>query len=246
MVATVSAGHPVMEYVASLVKLVEFDRAHGFNRLRFPWFFYIRSSANLARARNEAMRTFLGMDGSPAWLLMVDDDMAWREDALERLMVEATEERIVGGLCFAYGANQSIIPTVYVSNGVGQLRPKVELEPGWWPPENTMLQVDATGAAFLLVHRSALEAMASTWRSRFGASDHLWFQEREVLLPIPNAPEGSADHLVSWTSEDLWFCRLASEAGVEVFVHTGVEVRHRKEVWLTSELAGSDYSAMSW
>jgi hypothetical protein len=47
-------------------------------------------------------------------------------------------------------------------------------------------------------------------------------------------------------SEDLWFSRLAAEAGIEVFVHTGVQIRHKKWVFLDWDLAHSDYSAMHW
>jgi hypothetical protein len=83
---------------------------------------------------------------------------------------------------------------------------------------NTVIPVAATGAAFLLIHRSALEAI----RTRAYNKTFTWFQETEM----GGRPVG----------EDITFCLRALESGFKTFVHTGVEVGHHKSHLLTADL----------
>ena len=66
----------------------------------------------------------------------------------------------------------------------------------------------ATGAAFLLMHRDALETVA------VAAADAAapWFRESAIGAPL------------SLLGEDLTFCLRCAAAGVPVHVHTGVQV----------------------
>lgn len=180
--------------------------------------------------RNYMARLFL--DGTPhEWLLMTDTDMGFESDAVHRLLASAdpAERPIVGGLCFAVvtagydgmgGWRQSIVPTMY----------KIGEEEGtgrksfchYGPYErNAVVRVAATGAAFLLMHRSVLEAV------RAAHGDH-WFSQ---------FIDGMGDTL----GEDMAFCMRAGALGFKTFVNTGVRTSHHKRVWVTED----DYLAVS-
>lgn len=173
------------------------------------------SSANISNARNAIVRTFLTATDAE-WLWMVDTDMDWQPDALDILMAHADAERapIVGGLCFGVEDGQ-LFPTLYTwekrEAGLGIARYNE------FPPD-AMFQVGATGAAFLLIHRSVLEAIeAKGFNKTFP-----WFQETEM--------QGLA------CGEDITFCARAGMCGFPVWVHTGVEVGHHKSYVLTADM----------
>jgi GT2 family glycosyltransferase len=173
------------------------------------------SSANISNARNAIVRTFLTSTDAE-WLWMVDTDMAWEPDALDILLAHASRERapIVGGLCFGVEDGQ-LFPTLYAwekrGEGLGIARYSEF-------PDDAMFQVGATGAAFLLIHRSVLEAVESKGFNK----TFPWFQETEM--------NGLA------CGEDITFCARAGMCGFPVYVHTGVEVGHHKSYTLTAAM----------
>jgi hypothetical protein len=184
------------------------------------------SSANVAHARNECVRDFL--DGTEAdWLWFVDSDMSWEEDAFERLLAHADAEKapIVGALCFTTARDEDgaprLVPTMYgwtenPGGGVDFYR-YLDFD------DDVMLQVGATGAAFMLIHRSVLVAMreaAEQGRPSFSKT-FPWFQETELA----GKPCG----------EDITFCARAGMLGFPVWVHTGVDVGHHKDRILNRE-----------
>jgi len=175
----------------------------------------------LPAARNESVRHFL--DSSQAeWLWLVDTDMGFTPDALERLVdaADPAARPVVGALCFGLrldapdgygGYTTSPFPVLYewaqrASDGQRGFAARVGYEP------DTVMQVAGTGAACLLVHRSAAAAV----RKEFGDR---WFDKTTY-----------ADGTV--VSEDLSFCWRLAAAGQQVFVHTGVRTTHAKAVWL--------------
>src|SRR5262249_15007832 len=62
------------------------------------------SGANIVQTRNNITRDFLENYPHAEWLWMLDDDMTFEADTLDRLLAAAdkTDRPIVGGLCFAY------------------------------------------------------------------------------------------------------------------------------------------------
>jgi len=173
------------------------------------------SSANVSASRNTVTQRFLD-DYTADWLWWIDADMAWEPEALEQLLAVAdpVNAPIVGGLCFG-ASNGELFPTIYqlaeFEGGITTVRMH-DFEP------NTVTPVAATGAAFLLIHRSALEAI----RTRAYNKTFTWFQETEM----GGRPVG----------EDITFCLRALESGFKTFVHTGVEVGHHKSQLLTADL----------
>lgn len=173
------------------------------------------SSANVSASRNSLTRRFLE-ESDAEWLWWIDADMAWEPDALDRLLsvASAADRPIVGGLCFG-SAQDRLFPTIYqLAEADGGLR---TVRVGDYP-DDSVVQCAATGAAFLLVHRSALEVIRD---KNFNAA-FPWFQETELR----GDPVG----------EDITFCLRAGMAGLPVFVDTGIKVGHHKSQLLTAEL----------
>lgn len=172
------------------------------------------SSANVSAARNTVTERFLD-SGVGEWLLWVDADMAWTPDAIARLVEVADPESrpVVGGLAFGM-MHERMFPTIYQWAELPEGLTTVRV--GQYPAD-TVIQVAATGAAFLLIHRTVLERM----RERAFSRAFPFFQETE--------------HLGKPVGEDLTFCIRAGLLGVPVHVHTGVRIGHHKSHLLTEE-----------
>lgn len=175
----------------------------------------------VAGARNKIVVTFLESTTAP-WLWMVDTDMGFAPDTVSRLVdaADPQERPVVGGLCFSlrresgaqhYASRSTIIPTLYnydeTPDGEAGFRPVLDY------PRGQLVQVSATGAACLLMHRSALQAI----RDRHGDA---WFDpvtHRTGDLGKPRT-----------FSEDLSFCVRLAGLGIPLHVHTGVTTTHDK------------------
>lgn len=176
-------------------------------------------SQGLVEARNEMAAAFV--QGEDEWLLCIDADMGFQPDALYKLLqaVHPTERPIVGGLCFVA---RQVEPDGYQGYRVRPLPTLMdfrECDDGlrrFWSvplyPVNSLVQVAATGMAFILIHRSVFERIAE----KVGPT---WFDR---------AP-GTDGKLLG---EDVSFCMRAQTVGVPVFVHTGVRTTHYKSFWL--------------
>lgn len=184
----------------------------------------VRAGSNLAGPRNGLVRTFLEY-GQADWLWMVDSDMTFKPDIVERLLEHADPEAapIVGGLCFGFDDQGDIQPTLFGLTGDPE-HPQVTRYHAW--PPDSMFQVEATGAACLLLHRSALITMRDIQiparPGKRGFNDAFpWFQE----LEHDGQPVG----------EDIGFCWRAGVAGIPVHVNTGVQLGHIKDRELTMD-----------
>lgn len=176
----------------------------------------------IATGRNDIVRTFLD-NHTAEWLFFIDTDMGFAPDTIDQLIVSAEREKaeMMGGLCFAgirdrrtrapYHAERIVIqPTVYeyveLDDEVG-FRPIVDYK------RDAVVPVGATGAACLLLRRSALEKV----RERY---------EDEWFTPIthPTALKGKPRTF----SEDLSLCVRLAALGIQPFVDTGVKTTHEK------------------
>jgi hypothetical protein len=211
------------EFHRSLMNLWDLDEVTG-RRLRqgggrLDW----DSGVNVASARNAICERFLN-EWSAEWLWMVDTDMVFQPDTLERLLAEADEVRapIVGGLCF--GVDKGLyFPTLYDLTGTADDVQFVRYDT--WAPDS-MMQVFATGAACLLIHRTALERVRDFVHperpDQVGFSKAFpWFQE--------------TDFNGRCMGEDITFCLRAGMADVPVHVNTAVQLGHVKAHTLTMD-----------
>ena len=181
------------EWAESLTKLVAYETM----RNRLASIVRVQSGPQMEEGRNLLVDRFLETDGQ--WLLMVDTDMVFDHDAVERLL--EVDSRVVGGLCFGINREFGQFPTMY--RNVDGL-PVVMLD---YP--QGQVEVDATGAAFLLTHRTVFENHRRN-------HEHTWFHRREI--------PPTADHPGGILGEDLSWCWWLRENNVKIVVDTTVEV----------------------
>jgi hypothetical protein len=177
----------------------------------------------LVESRNLATRRWL--DDTPhEWLWFIDTDMGFTPDTVDRLVdaADPAERPVVGALCF--GAREMsgdgmggrrIMPAPTLYTPATDLQGQVGFTTRWHFPDNTLVQVAGTGAACLLIHRTAAEKI----RAQYGDT---WWD------PV-KYPDGR------WVSEDLSFCWRLSMLGIPLFVHTGVKTTHHKQVWIGAD-----------
>lgn len=168
------------------------------------------SGANIVGPRNKVLRNFVE-NYEAEWLFLLDDDMTFEPDTLDRLLTSADRDArpIMGGLCFSLnkGEDQEVCPTLYGLSAQGTTRFAD------YPPDQ-VIPVGATGAACLLVHRSVLEAMLAKYPKPWP-----WFAETVT-------GDGWADSM----SEDITFCIRAGAIGFATHVDTAVKIGHVKPV----------------
>ena len=187
--------------------------------------FSLQSGPRIVESRNFIVRYFL-KDTRDDWLLMIDADMAWDFDAFETLVkhADADDVPIIGGLCFAGGqtwvdGSTSMFPTLYSFKEEGKEAEKVlDYE------RDALVRVDATGAAFLMVHRRVFEQMRKATGTMPGGepNPHPWFAE----LYYHGRQVG----------EDIGFFMRCQALGIPVHVHTGAKVKHRKFMYLDEKM----------
>jgi hypothetical protein len=212
-VAFIHPGETSAYFTTSIIASLLYDAgtAQHITGLLNEW-----SSANVSQSRNSLTEQFLEHNQSE-WLLWIDADMGWDHDAIPRLLASADPVKapIVGALCFG-ARHGELFPTIYqmAQTEHGDL---TTMRPHDYPPD-AMVGCAATGAAFLLIHRSVLVAM----RDRKFSAAFPWFQETELA----GKPAG----------EDLTFCLRAGQCGFPVYVNTGVRISHHKSHLLTADL----------
>lgn len=172
----------------------------------------------IADSRNQATAHFLA-ETDAEWLWFVDSDMGWESGALQTLipMGQVDKPVIIGAHCVALrhgdpdgmgGYRTKSQPTLYAWDGHGfrAFDPRLE--------RSDLVAVDGTGAACLLIHRTAAVAMRADM-----SRDDWWTPVR-----------GEDDRLLG---EDLSFSYRAMRAGIPMWVHMGVRTSHAKRVWLS-------------
>lgn len=198
-------------FMESVMNVISHDRNHGQHLA--GWLPAHCPSGQLGVARSNVVQVFLDSTDHE-WLWMVDSDMGFTPDTLDRLLAVADPERhpIVGALCHT--------AQVEGFDGMGgfQVRPVPaiydrDLTRITQYPKYAVIPVGATGAACLLMHRSALEKVRADHGDR-------WFWERED-------PAGLR------MGEDVSFCTRLTDLEIPIHVHTGVRTSHHKSVWIT-------------
>lgn len=170
----------------------------------------------LTLQRNECIQRMKG-----DWILFIDDDMVWDPELVGKLIQTRDEFDfdMLGALCFRRSPPHE--PTLYMREA-----------PTWgkynyletW--DDDIIEVDATGMAFLVVHKRVFERIAGTEMPPY--------EVRTSMAP-PN--------FFRWEGtlgEDLRFCQDAKAAGCRIYVDTRLEIGHvgerviRRRDFLTS------------
>lgn len=221
----VAYPHPATEvqhaFSVSLIALANYDAAHNQRVTGAGGPLMMRcGTSGLVDARNKMVAHFLD-EADDEWLWMVDTDMGFAADTVDRLVEAAdpVDRPVVGALCFGlkmsdpdgYGGYETApFPTIY--GWVKQANGHNGFKSADNYPRDTLLQVAGTGAACLLVHRTAAEKVRAEHGDR-------WFD------PV-RYPDGR------WVSEDLSFCYRLGALSIPIYVHTGVKTTHAKTVWV--------------
>lgn len=210
--------HPGMVYggfMDSIVNLMIYDTAKHKRIVDGGGWLAVQAGSNLSGPRNGLVEKFLAY-GKADWLFMVDSDMVFNPDVIEALLEYADPEHapIVGGLCFGFNEEGEICPTLYGLDGDPDKPEELDVVRYNTWPVNTMFQVAATGAACLLIHKTALERIRDFNGGKGFNEAFPWFQE----LNHNGRPVG----------EDIAFCWRAGLAGIPVYVNTGVQIGHIK------------------
>jgi hypothetical protein len=220
-------------FTHSLIETLGLDMATS-GRLLVGGYISIRYGTDgLPYARNLAVRNFLAEHTSD-WLWMVDTDMGFPADTVERLFAaaHAADRPIVGALCFAQIEQQPDglggwmtvpTPTIYDWAKITDDTP-----PGIEPveqmgfavrydyPRNALTRCSGTGAACVLIHRSVFTRL----EEKYGP---VWFDR------VPNTTTGQL------IGEDLSFFLRCGTLDIPVHVDTGLRTSHLKRVWLGEE-----------
>ena len=178
---------------------------------------YIVQGNVLVHQRNECINK---MDGD--WILFIDSDMVFQPSAIKTLIETQVKFNLdmVGGLCFQRAAPYQ--PTLYVK--------AKEAEHGYtflesWD-EDSAVEVDASGMAFMLIHRRVFDRILQHWTGE----DFPDLETRKHMPPPPFFTWGGE------YGEDFMFCRQAKEAGCRVFVDTSVKIGHVGQAIVTEEM----------
>ena len=184
---------------------------------------YVEGGPRIASSRNRLVRDLLAAPQfkDVEWFLMLDADMTFDESLLPALFEGVRNEDgsirmpIVGGLCFG-GGHGSIVPTMYSivdpkTNDGEPVKVITDFTSG------DIVEVDATGAACLLVHRGVYEAMAETF-----AEPYPWFAE--------------SVYLGREFGEDWTWCLRARSLGFQIHVNTSAKVGHVKSVIMDEDM----------
>lgn len=212
-----SNGNVHVMFHRSLGQAQQFDRHQGWDNLVEER--CIISNVNVSKARNELARWYLE-ETDAEWAWFIDTDMVIQHDTLPRLLctAQASGAKVLGALCCTVDDIDGPIPTIFQFGAFnnGELT-RVTFD---YPDDNTVLQVAATGAACLLVHRSVFEEI----QRRAPDVRFPWFNEAEINN--------------NWVSEDLMFCLRANSVGMPVFVDCTAHVGHAKGhfVWWPSDI----------
>lgn len=169
------------------------------------------AGSQLVQQRNTVVANFLATDLE--WLFFVDSDMTFAPDALDVLLgvADPASAPVVGGVTVGFDPrSRKVLPTMYRRGDDGELHPVSAWVPG------DVVDVDATGAACVVVHRSVFEAVAAAGFS----VEFPWF-------------DLGRNGRLGGTGEDLEFCRRVRSLGFPIKVHTGAPFGHLKVVELS-------------
>lgn len=207
----------------SWAEMMLYDQA-GLGRMIRPGGQYLRKIAGtmgVAAGRNEIARAFLATDAE--WLFMVDSDMGFGMDTVDRLVESAkrNDVKVLGALCFAQKQDTDLAPAPFHGNRL-RIQPTLYAfteveetgERGFRSltkyRRNAYQPVGATGAACLLVHRDVLLAVGA-----------------DPFQPL-TVPGAGGNGTARTFSEDLSFCVRVAGEGFEIGVDTSIQTTHYK------------------
>ncbi|SET43308.1 glycosyltransferase family 2 protein [Nonomuraea wenchangensis] len=223
----------------SFAETMLYDAGAGqrFYRGPRPFIRVTAGTMGLVAARNEIVRGFLDKTEAE-WLVFIDTDMGFAPDTVDRLIASADpkDRPVVGALCFSlkkekgndyYAQSNSLKPTLYQYH---ELENEVGFAAIYDYERDALVEVSGTGAACIVIHRSALE------RIRKSLGD-VWFDQ----ITHPTGDHGKPRQF----SEDLSFCVRLASMDTPIYVDTSVKTTHEKGALYLDEPTYDRFRAMS-
>jgi len=157
-----------------------------------------RQREPVAEARSGMVNDALELGAK--WILFIDSDMTFPEDALERLMSHDVD--IVSGMAVKCSPPFTICSSV-TENEWEHFYPVGTSDCPTPLPEDGLMEISGCGGAFMLVKTEVLKKMEKPHFSQ-------WFNKRGYAI-----------------GEDFNFCRKATlEAGAKVYLDTDLDIGH--------------------
>ncbi len=225
------------ESMVALMESRSFCEKNGLGNLRWSSV----PGTLVEKTRNECCRSALA-DPNCGWMMMIDMDMTWSQDALLKMVSTAygshPQADVLGGYCNLRG--DLALPTIDSGTGTWES----------WFPGSGVVEVMRTGAAFLLVKRHVLTGLKDPWfRIRVPARpvdfmaevDNFARIKFDGLNPFRDKPDRewerlfqcavedpatSGDFVAAEVGEDSGFCDRAKLAGYRIFVDTNIVTGH--------------------
>ena len=162
-------------------------------------------------ARTDVNRNLFGRavleDPEITHLVMLDIDHKHPFDIVEKLARWPMKNRDQYQVVagMAFRRTKPYFPCMFGTGPDGGLHWPVE-----WP-ENAILKVDAIGHGAIIIDRRVLEQLPYPW----------W--------------QYQYDEPSEWPTEDMYFCRLCREAGIDLWCDTTIVSPHNQDQWITEE-----------
>lgn len=209
---TIAFAHDVVVDTEFALSLVEVVRQRS---SRIASYHCVEGTGLLAKSRNIAAKVFMD-DTTSDWLLMIDTDQRFPVQSFDLLVETADKDKrpVVSGLVFAAvwnGLSLRPVPSLFKKQDNGGILPYDNY------PKNAIVEIDACGTAYMLIHRSVLQKIRDA--APEDTKDWCWFQDGPI--------NGNR-----WLSEDLTFCSRLAEQGIKLHAHTGAMAGHHKMMWL--------------
>lgn len=222
--SVVDGGEWAASFGLSWTALMLFDGVNSNRMIRDGGSFarQLSGTMGIASARSEIAHYFLNSTDSE-WLFMVDSDMSFGPDTVDRLVqsAETNNVKILGALCFAqkrdpdlqqgpyHVVRYRIQPTIYQYAEVKQTGEK-GFQSITKYKRDAFQEVSGTGAACILIHRDVLKDLGA-----------------DPFYPITDPNAGGNGTSRSF-GEDLSFCIRVAAAGHRIGVDTSIKTAHYK------------------
>lgn len=209
----------------SLMAMLTWDVSHNQHLIGGGWLATKYGTGGIVAARNDTAKQFAHDMPHCDWMLWVDTDMGFEANSLDRLLAVADPETapVVGGLCFMMrevgvdgvgGFLVQPLPTLFHWADMDGVK-GFQVDRDY--PRDQLVQVAATGSAFILIHKSVFHKI----EAEYGPS---WYSS--VFNHTSN----------QWIGEDLSFCMRANALEIPIHVHTGIQTTHYKSLWLDERI----------
>ena len=217
-----------VNFVQSLEALRSWDASH--NQLLGQFATMKCEAGGIPEGRDRLVDALLSSDCE--WLFMVDSDMGFAPDTLDRLLDAAASgsKPVVGALCFAWREaatdgmggfrhvpRPTILDWIEHEDGVRRFTGRLTY------PADSMVQCGATGAACMVIHRRVFEKLAEQGLcgTREGGRPS-WYAR------VP-------DSTGALLGEDVSFGVRCMAAGIPTWVHTGIRTTHAKTIYVSEQ-----------